>query len=130
MPVVASRQLAGPKSETTKKYFPATMGEGPGVSIPAALERAGMTLDQMDLIEVNEAFAIQVLANEQVLKWDRGKVNVHGGAIALGHPTGISGARIVVTLYHALQGTGGELGIAAICGGGGVSMAMIVKRES
>jgi acetyl-CoA C-acetyltransferase len=109
---------------------PATMGEGPGVSIPAALERARMTLGQMDLIEVNEAFAVQVLANERVLKWDRSKLNVHGGAIALGHPTGISGARIVVTLYHALKGADGELGIASICGGGGVSMALIIKRES
>ncbi len=109
---------------------PTTMGEGPGLALPAALERAGMTLDQMDLIEVNEAFAVQVLANEQVLKWDRAKLNVHGGAIALGHPTGISGARIVVTLYHALKGTGGELGIAGICGGGGVSMAMIIRREN
>ncbi|MFQ5590259.1 MAG: thiolase family protein [Phycisphaerae bacterium] len=109
---------------------PVTMGEGPGVSIPVALRRAGMTLDQMDLIEVNEAFAVQVLANERVLKWDRDKVNVHGGAIALGHPTGISGARIVVTLYHALKRTGGEFGIAGICGGGGVSMAMVIKRES
>jgi acetyl-CoA C-acetyltransferase len=109
---------------------PATMGEGPGVSIPAALKHAGMALGDMDLIEVNEAFAIQVLANEQVLKWDRSKLNVHGGAIALGHPTGISGARIVVTLYHALKGTGGELGIAGICGGGGVSMAVIIKREA
>jgi acetyl-CoA C-acetyltransferase len=108
---------------------PMTMGEGPGVAIPAALERAGMTLDQMDLIEVNEAFAVQVLANEHVLKWNREKLNVHGGAIALGHPTGISGARIVVTLYHALKGTDGELGIAGICGGGGVSMALIIKRE-
>ncbi len=108
---------------------PTTMGEGPGVSIPAALKRAGMSLKDMDLIEVNEAFAVQVLANERVLKWDHSKVNIHGGAIALGHPTGISGARIVVTLYHALKRTGGELGIAAICGGGGVSMAMIIKRE-
>ncbi len=109
---------------------PQTMGEGPGVAIPAALERAGMTLGQMDLIEVNEAFAVQVLANERVLKWDRSKLNVHGGAIALGHPTGISGARIVVTLYHALKGTGKELGIASICGGGGVSMAMVIQREA
>jgi acetyl-CoA C-acetyltransferase len=109
---------------------PSTMGEGPGVSIPAALERAGMTLDQMDLLEVNEAFAVQVLANEKVLQWDRSKLNVHGGAIALGHPTGISGARIVVTLYNALVRVGGEVGIAAICGGGGVSMAMVIKRES
>jgi len=108
---------------------PATMGEGPSVSIPLALERAGMKLSDMDLIEVNEAFAVQVLANEQVLKWDRGKLNIHGGAIALGHPTGISGARIVVTLYYALKRTGGEIGIAGICGGGGVSMAMIIRRE-
>jgi acetyl-CoA C-acetyltransferase len=108
---------------------PATMGEGPSISIPAALKRAGMALGDMDLIEVNEAFAVQVLANEQVLKWDRAKVNVHGGAIALGHPTGISGARIVVTLYYALKRTGGELGIAGICGGGGVSMALVIKRE-
>ena len=108
---------------------PMTMGEGPGVSIPAALERAGMTLDKMDLIEVNEAFAVQVLANERALKWDRSKLNVHGGAIALGHPTGISGARIVVTLYYALKRTGGELGVAGICGGGGVSMAVVIKRE-
>jgi acetyl-CoA C-acetyltransferase len=109
---------------------PATMGEGPGVAIPAALKQAKLTLDRMDLIEVNEAFAVQVLANERVLKWDRSKLNVHGGAIALGHPTGISGARIVVTLYHALKRTGGELGIAGICGGGGVSMALIIRRES
>jgi acetyl-CoA C-acetyltransferase len=109
---------------------PETMGEGPGESIPTALKRAKMTLKDMDLIEVNEAFAVQVLANERVLKWDRDKVNIHGGAIALGHPTGISGARILVTLYHALKQHDKELGIAAICGGGGVSMAMVIKRES
>ena len=73
----------------------AVMGEGPGEAIPAALKKAGMTLADMDLIDVNEAFAAQVLANERVLGWDRDKVNVHGGAIALGHPTGCSGARIV-----------------------------------
>ena len=109
---------------------PSTMGEGPALSIPAALEKAGMTLDHMDLIEVNEAFAIQVLANEQVLKWDPEKLNVHGGAIALGHPTGISGARILVTGYYALKGLNKEFCIAGICGGGGVSSAMIIKRES
>jgi len=69
------------------------------------------------------------LANEKVLKWDRSKVNVHGGAIALGHPTGISGARILVTLYHALKHHGGQIGLAGICGGGGVSMAMVIRRE-
>jgi len=109
---------------------PSTMGEGPGVSIPVVLENAGMTIDDADLIEVNEAFAIQVLANEKVLGWNRDRLNVHGGAIALGHPTGISGARIVVTLYHALKGLDKETGLAAICGGGGVSMALVIKRES
>jgi acetyl-CoA C-acetyltransferase len=109
---------------------PSTMGEGPALSMPAALEKAGMKLNDMDLIEVNEAFAIQVLANERVLKWDREKLNVHGGAIALGHPTGISGARIIVTLYHALKRLNKTYGVAGICGGGGVSMATVIKRES
>ncbi len=109
---------------------PETMGEGPALSIPEALKKAGMTLNDMDLIEVNEAFAIQVLANESVLKWDREKLNVHGGAIALGHPTGISGARIIVTLYYALKRMDKTFGIAGICGGGGVSMATVIKRES
>ncbi len=108
---------------------PSTMGEGPALSIPVALNNAGMTLNDIDLIEVNEAFAIQVLANERVLKWDREKLNVHGGAIALGHPTGISGARIIVTLYHALKRLDKTYGIAGICGGGGVSMATVIKRE-
>ncbi|MBT3233509.1 MAG: thiolase family protein [Calditrichaeota bacterium] len=107
-----------------------TMGEGPGFVIPLALENAGMSLADMDLIEVNEAFAIQVLANEAVLKWDRSKLNVNGGAIALGHPTGISGARIVTTLYHALKTHNKEFGVAAICGGGGVTTGMVIKRES
>jgi acetyl-CoA C-acetyltransferase len=106
------------------------MGEGPGAAIPRALARAGMTLSDMDLIEVNEAFAAQILANEKMLGWDRSKLNVHGGAIALGHPTGCSGARILVTLYYALKGLGKELGVASICGGGGSTMAMIIRRES
>ena len=107
-----------------------TMGEGPGESIPAALDRAGMTINDMDLIEVNEAFAVQVLANQRVLKWDPARLNVNGGAIALGHPTGISGARIVVTLYYALKNHDKEIGVAGICGGTGVSMAMVIKREA
>jgi acetyl-CoA C-acetyltransferase len=106
------------------------MGEGPGVSIPKALDSAGMTISDMDLYEVNEAFAVQVLVNERMLKWDREKLNVNGGAIALGHPTGISGARIIVTLYNALKQKDKELGVASICGGGGVTTAMIIKREN
>lgn len=106
-----------------------TMGEGPGISIPAALKKSGMTLNDMDLLEVNEAFAAQMLANQRMLNWDPAKVNVNGGAIALGHPTGISGARIVTTLYYALKNHNKELGVAGICGGGGVSMAMVIRRE-
>ena len=109
---------------------PATMGEGPGRSIPMVLEKAGMRLADMDYIEVNEAFAAQMIANERVLGWDRAKVNAYGGAIALSHPTGISGARIVVTLDNILRRQNKELGIAAICGGGGVTAAMIIRRES
>lgn len=108
---------------------PSIMGEGPGVTIPAVLKATGMGIDEPDLIEVNEAFAVQILSNEKMLGWNRDKVNVHGGAIALGHPTGISGARIIVTLYNALKTHDGAIGLAAICGGGGVSMAMIIKRE-
>jgi acetyl-CoA C-acetyltransferase len=107
-----------------------TMGEGPGVSIPLALQRAGKSLDDMDLIEVNEAFAVQILANQKMLNWNPDKLNVNGGAIALGHPTGISGARIVITLYYALKNHNKEFGVAGICGGTGVSMAMVIKRES
>jgi acetyl-CoA C-acetyltransferase len=106
------------------------MGEGPGLSIPVALKRANMTLEDMDLIEVNEAFAAQILTNQRMLNWDADRLNVNGGAIALGHPTGISGARIVITLYYALKNHNKELGIAAICGGTGVSMAMVIKREN
>lgn len=108
---------------------PATMGEGPSVAIPLALKKAKMTLADIDLIEVNEAFAVQVLANEKVLNWDRNNLNVNGGAIALGHPTGNSGARILVTGYYALKNLDKTFAIASICGGGGVSTAMITKRE-
>lgn len=109
---------------------PSTMGEGPAFSIPAALGNAGMTLADMDIIEVNEAFAIQVLSNAKALGWDSSKVNVHGGAIALGHPTGMSGARILVSAYYALKRLDKTFAVAAICGGGGVTTAMVIRRES
>jgi len=109
---------------------PSTMGEGPNIAIAEALENAGMMLYEMDIIEVNEAFAIQVLSNEKVLHWDRSKLNVHGGSIALGHPTGISGARILLTGYHALKRLGKTHCVASICGGGGVTTAMVIRRES
>jgi acetyl-CoA C-acetyltransferase len=95
-----------------------------------ALEAAGMGLGDMDLLEVNEAFAAQVLTDERMLRWDRSRLNVHGGAVALGHPTGISGARILITGFHALRRLGKEHLVASICGGGGVSMAMVIRREN
>lgn len=108
----------------------AYMGEGPGVAIPRALEKANTDMNDVDLLEVNEAFAAQIIANERVLSWDRNKLNIHGGAIALGHPTGESGVRILVTLYHALKRTDKELGVASICGGTGVACAMVIQREN
>ena len=75
-------------------------------------------------------FVCSILNSEKTLKWDRDKLNFHGGAIALGHPTGISGARIILALYHVLRVHDGELGVAGICGGGGVTMAAVIKREN
>lgn len=109
---------------------PRIMGDGPSVSIPMALRAAGMTLDDMDFIEVNEAFAAQVIANERVLRWDRSRLNVWGGAIALGHPTGFTGARLLLTLSSILRHHDKEFGVAGICGGGGVTTAMVIRRES
>ncbi|KJS08885.1 MAG: acetyl-CoA acetyltransferase, partial [Gammaproteobacteria bacterium BRH_c0] len=109
---------------------PQTMGDGPAHSIPLALKRAGMSLADMDFIEVNEAFAAQMLANERELHWDRSVVNVWGGAIALGHPTGFSGGRLLITLDNILRTHNGEVGVAGICGGGGVTTAMVIRRES
>ena len=107
---------------------PATMGEGPGKAIPMLLEENGLTAASPDLYEVNEAFAAQVLANERVVEWDRAKLNVNGGAIALGHPTGCTGVRITVTLIHSLINRGLSTGVASLCGGGGVAMAALIRR--
>jgi acetyl-CoA C-acetyltransferase len=108
---------------------PAIMGVGPAHAIPLILDETGMRLNDVDLLEVNEAFAVQILANERDLKWDRSKLNVHGGAIALGHPTGCTGVRIVVTLLHAMEAHGRETGIASLCGAGGVTMATFLRRS-
>jgi acetyl-CoA C-acetyltransferase len=107
----------------------AYMGIGPTESIPIALERGGITIDDIDVFEINEAFAATSLACERILKIDHEKINVNGGAIALGHPTGCSGARILTTLYNVLKQQDKELGAASLCGGGGVSCAMVIKRE-
>ena len=107
---------------------PEIMGIGPVPATRAALQRAGLSLDDMDLVEVNEAFAAQYLAVEKELGLDRSRTNVNGGAIALGHPLGATGTRLVLTLLHELHRRGGRYGLATACIGGGQGIAMIVER--
>ena len=107
---------------------PEIMGIGPVPATRAALQKAGLSLNDMDLVEVNEAFAAQYLAVEKELGLDRSRTNVNGGAIALGHPLGATGTRLVLTLLHELQRRGGRYGLATACIGGGQGIAMIVER--
>jgi acetyl-CoA acetyltransferase family protein len=107
---------------------PKIMGSGPVPASLAALKKAGLKLEDMDLIEVNEAFAGQYLAVEKELGLDRSRVNVNGGAIALGHPLGATGTRLVITLLHELRRRKGKYGLATACIGGGQGIAMIVER--
>jgi acetyl-CoA acetyltransferase family protein len=107
---------------------PTLMGMGPAPAIRKALERAGLKLADLDLIEINEAFAPQYLACEKELGLDREKVNVNGGAIALGHPLGGSGARLMTTLLHHLHATGGRWGLQTMCEGGGMADATVLER--
>ncbi len=109
---------------------PEIMGLGPVEASRQALARAGMTIDDMDLYEINEAFAVQVLASADDLGMDFDKLNVHGGAIALGHPFGSTGARITTTLLHGLQERDGQFGLETMCVGGGQGMAIIYERLS
>lgn len=107
---------------------PSVMGIGPVSACRTALARAGWTLDDVDLIEANEAFAAQALAVGKELGWDEQNVNVNGGAIALGHPIGASGCRILVTLLHEMQRRGVTKGLATLCVGGGQGIALTVER--
>ncbi|MBB4845389.1 acetyl-CoA C-acetyltransferase [Paucibacter oligotrophus] len=107
---------------------PAIMGMGPVPAARKALERAGWKPQDLDLLEINEAFAAQACAVHQEMGWDLSKVNVNGGAIALGHPIGASGARILVTLLHEMQRRNAKKGIASLCIGGGMGVALTVER--
>ncbi|MBM1019890.1 acetyl-CoA C-acetyltransferase [Enterobacter sp. A11] len=107
---------------------PSVMGIGPVSACQTALARAGWTLDDVDLIEANEAFAAQALAVGKLLGWDESKVNVNGGAIALGHPIGASGCRILVTLLYEMQRQGAKKGLVTLCVGGGQGIALTVER--
>ena len=107
---------------------PAYMGMGPVPAARKALERAGWKPADLDLLEINEAFAAQACAVHQEMGWDTGKVNVNGGAIAIGHPIGASGARILVTLLHEMQRRDAKKGIASLCIGGGMGVALTIER--
>jgi acetyl-CoA C-acetyltransferase len=120
--------LARIASFATAGVDPAVMGTGPIPSSRKALQRAGWTADELDLIEANEAFAAQACAVNKDMGWDTAKVNVNGGAIAIGHPIGASGARILVTLLHEMGRRDAKKGLATLCIGGGMGVAMCVER--
>ena len=114
---------------SVKGVLPDLMGIGPAPAVRDLLQKTGKTLDEIDLIEVNEAFACQYLAVERELGLPREKVNVNGGAVAIGHPLGASGARLTLTLLYELRRRGAKLGIATACVGGGQGMAVLVSAE-
>jgi acetyl-CoA C-acetyltransferase len=124
---VGAAPIARVVSYATAGVDPMVMGLGPIPAIKRALDRAGLTMDDVDLFELSEAFAAQSLAVMRELGLDPARVNVNGGAIALGHPIGASGARILTTLLHALRQRGGRRGVAALCIGGGQGIAMAVE---
>ncbi len=120
--------LAKIRSAASAAVPASVMGIGPAPATRKALSKAGLQLAEIDLIELNEAFAAQALAVIKELALDPVKVNVNGGAIALGHPVGCSGARIVVSLLHELIRTGKTIGLATLCIGGGQGTAMVIER--
>ncbi|GAB4569006.1 MAG: acetyl-CoA C-acetyltransferase [Rhizobacter sp.] len=120
--------LARIKSFATTAIDPAYMGMGPVTASQKALQRAGWKAADLDLLEINEAFAAQACAVNNEMGWDTSKVNVNGGAIAIGHPIGASGCRILVTLLHEMQRRNAKKGIASLCIGGGMGVALTVER--
>ena len=120
--------LATIRSYASAGVDPSIMGMGPWPASEKALERAGLRKEEIDLWELNEAFAAQSLGVQRELKLPKNRVNVNGGAIALGHPIGASGARVLVTLLHAMAARDARLGVASLCIGGGQGIAMVVER--
>lgn len=121
------KPLARILSHASAAKAPEWFTTAPSDAIPIALKKANVSKNDIDLFEINEAFSVVSLANNQLLELDPAKVNIHGGAVSIGHPIGCSGTRIVVTLLHALKRTGGKLGCAGICNGGGGASAMVVE---
>lgn len=124
---LGAEPLARIRSHGSAAKAPEWFTTAPADAIPIALSRAGVDKKDIGLWEINEAFSVVSLANNRILELDPEKVNIHGGAVSIGHPIGCSGARIVVTLLHALRKTGRELGCAGICNGGGGASAMVVE---
>ena len=122
------KPLARIASYASSGLDPAIMGMGPVSASRRALERAGWKAADLDLLEINEAFAAQACAVHKEMGWDTSKVNVNGGAIALGHPIGASGCRILVTLLHEMGKRNAKRGIASLCIGGGMGIAMTLER--
>ena len=120
--------LARIVSWATTGVDPSIMGTGPIPASRKALEKAGWSIDDLDLIEANEAFAAQACAVNKDLGWDTSKVNVNGGAIAIGHPVGASGTRVLITLLHEMARRDAKKGLATLCIGGGMGIAMCVER--
>ena len=120
--------LARIASWATAGVDPSVMGSGPIPASRKALEKAGWKVSDLDLIEANEAFAAQALAVNKDMGWDPAIVNVNGGAIAIGHPIGASGARILTTLLHEMARRGAKKGLATLCIGGGMGIALTVER--
>ena len=120
--------LARIASFATAGVDPSVMGTGPIPASRKALERAGWKTDDLDLVEANEAFAAQACAVNKDLGWDPARVNVNGGAIAIGHPIGASGARVLVTLLHEMARRDAHKGLATLCIGGGMGVAMCLER--
>jgi acetyl-CoA C-acetyltransferase len=120
--------LARIKAYSSAGLDPAIMGMGPVDAARQALERAGWSHEEVDLMEINEAFAAQAVAVNKEMGWDTSKINVNGGAIALGHPIGASGARVLVTLLHEMIRRDAKKGLAALCIGGGMGVALAVER--
>ena len=125
---IGAKPLARFVAFATAGCPPEEMGIGPVFAIPKALKIAGLKLDQIDVIELNEAFAAQVIACERELKFDRAKLNVNGGAIALGHPIGATGARVLTTLVFAMKKRNAKRGVATLCVSGGMGMAVLVEQ--
>jgi acetyl-CoA C-acetyltransferase len=122
------KPLAKIVSYADAQQAPEWFTTAPSKAIPLALHRAGLSINQIDYFEINEAFSVVAIANNQLLKLDPAKVNVNGGAVAMGHPLGASGARIVVTLINVLQQNNGKYGAAGICNGGGGASAIIIEN--